>query len=187
MSSYTFPPKHTVLFYNSEEEYFEIIIPYIRAGLENNEFVLWSIPDTLSLKDAQARLEKSIDNLSRYINKEQLIINNKDSMYLEGSIFTASNMLNRLIEIEKKALEKGFNGICGVGDGSWAIDNYWVNFLMYENELNSIIKSRKIRALCTYSIKRLNIDRICDIGISHQSSLVRQCGSWNSLEPDKFK
>ncbi|MDD4894383.1 MAG: MEDS domain-containing protein [Candidatus Omnitrophica bacterium] len=185
--SYTPPVKHTALFYNSEEEYLDIVIPFIKAGLEDNEFVLWTVPETLEVKDAEAYLVNSISNLGYYIKKGQISIRDKEGTYFKNGIFTGSDMLDSLAELEKKVLQQGFKGIRGPGDGSWAAEDYWINFLFYENELNNAIEGYKLRALCTYSIRKLNINKICDIGRNHQLSLVKQGNAWNNIGPIKFK
>jgi hypothetical protein len=38
MINYTLSTQHTSLFYNCQEEYLEIALPCLAAGLENNEF-----------------------------------------------------------------------------------------------------------------------------------------------------
>ncbi len=187
MISYTPPVKHTALFYASEEEYLDITIPFIKAGLEGNEFVLWTLPETLTVEDAQARLAKSIGNLDYYTRKEQISIRNKEDTYLQNGIFIAAVMMNGLAELEKKAIEKGFKGIRGAGDGSWALEDYWVNFLFYENELNNTIERYKLRAFCAYSLKKLDINKIRDIGRNHQLSIVKRGNAWNNIGPLEFK
>lgn len=187
MINYTSAVKHTALFYANEEEYLDIVIPYIRAGLKDNEFVMWVVPETLKVQDAQACLSGEINDLGYYIEKEQIAIRDKDSAYLKDGVFTASRMMNNLAEFEKRALRKGFKGIRGAGDGTWALEDYWMNFILYENELNNAIEGFKMRALCSYSIRKLNINKVCDIGINHQLSLVKLGGSWNNIEPAKFQ
>ena len=60
--------KHTALFYGSEEEYLDIVIPFIKAGLKSNEFVLWVIPEFMSAEDADTCLHKTVENLVYFIN-----------------------------------------------------------------------------------------------------------------------
>jgi hypothetical protein len=187
MINYTPPTKHTALFYRSEEEYFDVVIAFVRAGLENNEFVLWTVPYTMNVEDAKAFLKESVEELDHYIAKEQIVIQDKERTYFKDGVFTGCEMLKGLEELEKKVLQKGFKGIRGPGDASWALEDYWINFLLYEQDLNMAIESHNLRAFCTYSANKLDIEKIRDIGVNHQSSLVKQNGNWKRIEPAKFE
>ena len=186
MIDYTPLVQHTSLFYKSEEEYLDVVIPYLKAGLEGNEFCAWILPETLKVKDARAHLSRSVENLDAYFIKKQISITDYRSFYLKDDVFSASGIIETIIEVEKIALERGFKGIRGTGDASWALGAYWFRFLIYEKQLNGIISGHKIKALCTYLIEKLEIRSIYNIGINHQASLVKQNGSWNRLDPSGF-
>jgi len=187
MINYTPPTKHTSLFYNSEEEYLDIVVPYLKAGLENNEFVAWVIPEAMEIKEAESYLRDSVGDLDYYIKKEQIAIKDYKSVYFEDGIFTATKIMEKIAILEKQALKKGFKGIRVTGDGTWALRYYWVNFLIYEKDLNIFIDQSKIRALCAYSMSKLDLKKIHDIGMNHQSSLVKQMDNWSRLEPEEFQ
>jgi hypothetical protein len=186
MINYTPPTKHTSLFYNSEEEYLDIVIPYLRAGLENNEFCLWIVPKTLKVDDARIHLGQSVEDLDAYLKKGQLLIRDYKSFYLKDGVFSAHKTIETIAGLEKKALARGFKGVRGAGDCSWALGEHWFSFLMYEKELDKAIDAYKLRALCSYSLARIELKDIYDLGINHQSSLVRQMGNWKRLDSSKF-
>jgi hypothetical protein len=188
MINYTPPTQHTSLFYRSAEEYLEIIIPYIKAGLDNNEFCFWNIPYTLTVNAAREHLAQSVENLDSYFRKEQIEILDYKTFYLQDGVFSAARTVEKYAALEDKVLARGFKGVRAIGDGSWAVkdDNNWFSILMYEKEINQIIHLHKIRAICSYCIENLELKDICSIGSSHQSSLVKQMGNWNRLDSDKF-
>ena len=115
-----------------------------------------------------------------------MLIGDYQNFYLKGGTFSAHNTIEGIIALEKEALAKGFKGLRGTGDGSWALDKDWLMFLVYEKELNRILESHKIRALCSYSIAGLKLEEIYNIGVNHQSSLVKQIETWNRLVPARF-
>jgi hypothetical protein len=45
---------HVSLFFETKEDLFEIVVPYLKAGLESNEFCLWVIAEPISQKEAMA-------------------------------------------------------------------------------------------------------------------------------------
>jgi len=86
------PAQHTALFYACENDYFDIIIPYIKAGLEDNECCLWTIPDTMEVKDVQSRFSQSVENLDAFIKNEQLFISNYQNFYLQDGLFSIKEL-----------------------------------------------------------------------------------------------
>jgi hypothetical protein len=186
MINYTPPTQHTSLFYNSEEEYLDIILPFLKAGLENNEFCLWNLPEDLKVDDAYEHLRKNVENLDVYLQKGQLSVRSYDSFYLKDGVFSGHKVLQSFVDLEKKVLDEGFKGIRVTGDGSWALGDNWFGLMTYEKEVNRVIELYKIRALCSYYIPKLQLKDIYDIGTSHQSSLVKQMGNWNRLDSSRF-
>lgn len=187
MINYTPPTQHTTLFYKSEEEYLDIIIPYLKAGLENNEFCVWVVPETLKVEDAQAYLRQSVEDLNDYFAKEQLVIGDYKNFYLKNEIFSAYQTIENFIDVVKKALKKGFKGVRATGDGSWALNtDYWFMLLMYEKDVSEAFEPYNIRAICSYSLAKLNLKDILEIGMEHQSSLVNLAGKWDRVTPDRL-
>ena len=180
--------QHTALFYESEEEYLDIAVPFLKSGLENNEFVLWVLPEFMKVEDANIHLHKSLENLDYFVKRGQISIQDYKAVYMKEGVFSLTGMIDSIAELEKKALQKGFNGICAIGDGSWALEDcYWWNFLTYEAELNSITENCKMRALCTYFKKNIDIKKIFEIGKNHQEVVVNQRGGWSRLAPGDFE
>lgn len=179
--------KHTCLFYTTQEELIDILVPYFKAGLENNELCIWTIPDTMEVAYAKAALGKVVENLDYYIEKGQMVISEYKDTYLRSGMFVAGEMLEFLVKKEKEVLEKGYSGMRGAGDDTWALENNWLMFLYYEAELNKIIERLQIKALCSYRIDKLDINQIVDIGLNHNSSVVKRLGNWGPIEPAKFE
>jgi hypothetical protein len=187
MINYTPSTDHTGLFYSSKEEYLNVVVPYLKAGLENNEFCLWIVPEILKVKDAEMYLRSSVEDLNSYINKEQIVIKDHKSFYLKDGLFIVYKTIESLAELEEKILQKGFKGIRITGDGSWALGGCWASFLKYEQYVNSTIDTYKVKALCSYSITKLNLKNIHEVGINHRSSLVKRMGNWDRIDSAQFK
>ena len=178
--------RHTCLFYSSNQELLDRLIPYFKEGLDNNELCLWVIPKGWQIDEAKEFLRSRVSDLDNFIDRNQMIILEVSYIYLKDGLFSATEMLESLVSMEKKALRSGFSGIRGSGDCTWALGDHWFNFILYEKQLNKLTESYKIRALCSYDTRGLNVDRIMEIGSSHHSCLVRRMGEWDSLYPDHF-
>ena len=49
---------HFCQFYQTKEDLTDILVPYFKAGLENNEFCLWVTSQPLEVEEAKEALEK---------------------------------------------------------------------------------------------------------------------------------
>jgi hypothetical protein len=63
---------HFCQFYQTRGDLIDILVPYFKAGLENNESCLWITSKPLEVEEAKVALKKAVGNLSKYIRKGQI-------------------------------------------------------------------------------------------------------------------
>jgi hypothetical protein len=63
---------HFCQFYQTKEDLIDILVPYFKAGLENNELCMWITSEPLNSEDAKRALKKKVKNLDDYIKKGQI-------------------------------------------------------------------------------------------------------------------
>lgn len=63
---------HFCQFYQTKEDLIDILIPYFKAGLENNEFCLWIIPEQLNQEEAKEALKVVIPDINTYLENGQI-------------------------------------------------------------------------------------------------------------------
>lgn len=51
---------HFCQFYQTQEELMDILCPYLKAGLENNELCIWALPQVFETKKEAAELLKKL-------------------------------------------------------------------------------------------------------------------------------
>ena len=54
---------HFCQFYETKEDLIDILVPYFKAGLENNEFCMWITSEPLHVEDAIRALKRQLKNL----------------------------------------------------------------------------------------------------------------------------
>ncbi len=116
---------HLCQFYQTKEDLIDILVPYFKAGLENNEFCMWVTSEPLRVQDAKAELRKAVSNLDDYIKKGQIEITDYCEWYTKSGKFDADPVLNGWVEKEKIALEKGFEGLRLTGNTFWLESKDW--------------------------------------------------------------
>jgi MEDS: MEthanogen/methylotroph, DcmR Sensory domain len=60
---------HFCCFYATREDLLDILVPYFKVGLEDNEFCLWVISNSelLTVEEANSALRKALPDLDRYV------------------------------------------------------------------------------------------------------------------------
>ncbi len=169
---------HFCLFYENKDDLLDILIPYFKAGLENNEYCMWIISEPLTKKEAEAAAEKGISNFKKYVKKKQIEIIPYDEWYLKDNVFDLQRVLNDWVEELNYALDRGYDGIRVTGNTAWLEKADWKSFTDYEEEINKIIPNYEMIASCTYSLNKCGPYEVLDVIHNHQFALIRREGNW---------
>jgi signal transduction histidine kinase len=182
---------HLCQFYETKEDLFDILIPYFKTGLENNEFCLWVVSNSeiLSLEDAKRALEQAVPDLDRHLSDKNIEILNGLDWYLEESTFNLKRVISAWDAKLKQALALGYDGMRVSGDTYWLGERDWrKDFHTYEEEVDDFTTDRTIIALCTYPLAKSGAAEILDVGKNHQFAIVRRQGDWVVIEtPDAIQ
>jgi hypothetical protein len=159
---------HFCQFYTTRQDLLDILVPYFRAGLENNEFCVWVTSDFFTKEDALKAMVKDVLGFQERLEKGQMEIFPYTDWYLKGGSFDLRRTLNMWMEKYDKALSRGFAGMRVSGAPHW-IDNKkdWDDFMTYEAEINNVIGPTKLLVLCTYSLENCGVAEIMDVVNNH--------------------
>jgi hypothetical protein len=170
---------HFCQFYRTKKDLLDMLLPYFRAGLENNEKCILVTSDFLTEENAVKAFQKRIPSFSRYMEIGQMEIFPYTDWYLKGGSFDLQRTLDMWMAKHDAALAKGFAGLRVSGNPYW-IDNKkdWDDFACYEAEINKVIGGTKLLVLCTYSLKKCGVSEILDVVKNHEFSLAMNQGVW---------
>ena len=178
---------HICQFYQTKEDLLDILVPYFKAGLENNEFCMWITSEPLKVEDAKAALKKVVKNLDHFIKKGQIEILDYSEWYTKSGKFDANNVLQGWVEKENQALKRGYDGLRLSGNTFWLAKGDWRNFTDYEEEVNKVIAKYRMIAICNYSLDKCGAFEVTDVVSNHQFALIRQEGEWVTIENSERK
>ena len=178
---------HLCQFYTTKEDLLDILVPYFKAGLENNEFCMWVTSEPLSVDEAKSALGKVVQNLEFYMKKGQIEILNYDQWYTKSSKFDGEKVLAGWVEKEKQALKNGFDGLRLTGNTSWLEKQDWKAFKEYEAKVNRVIGTYHMLAICSYFFEKCGSSELLDDISNHQFALIRRNGTWEIIERSERK
>lgn len=178
---------HFCQFYQTREDLMDILVPYFKAGLENNEFCMWVTSQTVEVEEAKESLRRAVPDFDVYLEKGQIEIIPYTHWYLKEGIFDSERVLNGWIEKLNHAQVKGYAGLRLSGDTFWLEKKDWNGFVEYEEKIDNIIGNYPMIALCTYSLDRCKTTEAIDVVVNHQFSLVKKEEKWKRIESPKCR
>ena len=178
---------HFCLFYQSKQDLIDILVPYFKAGLENNEFCMWVTSEPLSGKEAEKAARKTLPDFDGYLKAGQIEIVPHNKWYLKDGSFDLRRVLNAWIDKLDWALAKDYDGIRVTGNMGWLEKKDWKKFADYEAEVNNAIGKYRMLAICTYCLDKCAAPEVIDVVSSHQFALIRQEGDWRIIESSEHK
>lgn len=158
---------HLCHFYQTKDDLVDMVVPYLRAGLEDNELCIWLGAEPLGVEDAWDVLREAVSNLEDYIRRGQLEIIDAREWYLKSGVFDAEEVLRAWREKEELARRRGFAGLRAAGNISWLEDESWDEFIEYEEAINRSIGEGKMLALCCYCLDKCGAVEIARVSASH--------------------
>ncbi|HII79201.1 MAG TPA: PAS domain S-box protein [Methanosarcina sp.] len=173
---------HFCQFYQTREDLIDILVPYFKAGLENNELCVWITSQPLEIEEAKEALKLAVPDIDVYLEKGQMEIIPYTHGYLKEGIFDPERVVNSWVEKINLVLERGYDGLRAAGDNRWLEKEGWNSFVDYENKVDAIIDRYHVIALCPYYLDMCSTAGIIDVVSNHQSALIKREGKWERIE-----
>lgn len=178
---------HVCHFYESKTELLEILVPYIRAGLKNNECCVWVCSEPVCEGEALAALREAVPGLDRFIETGQLEVLQFDGWYLRpGGGLEPENVLCKWKQKLAQAISAGYQGIRVAGNTSWVENEIWREFTEYEGRISGAIGKDNILVMCSYPCSMREAPQVVDVVKNHQYALVRSELGWDLVECGRY-
>jgi len=178
---------HFCQFYRTKEDLTDILVPYFKAGLENDEFCVWIISKPLEVEEAKEAMKRVIPDIDVYLEKGQMEIIPYTHGYMKEGIFDPERIVNCWVEKINNLRAGGYHGLRAAGDNRWLEKEDWDDFIDYENKVDDIIDKHHVIALCLYYLDMCNTDEVIDVVSNHQFALIKREGKWKRIESPKRK
>jgi PAS domain-containing protein len=172
---------HFCHFYETQADLLDLLVPYVTAGLRNNEFCMWVTSEPLGVADAERALRKELSELDDYVRRQQIEILDYSEWYTKGGRFDADRVLEGWVEKARSAVERGFDGLRLTGNTFWLEERDWRSFADYEATVNNVIGQHPMIALCSYALQKCGPHEFMDVVHNHQFALVKREGEWEML------
>jgi PAS domain S-box-containing protein len=173
---------HLCQFNQTKEDLMDILTPYFRAGLENNEFCFWGVSQASGVEEAKEALRGSVSDIDAYLEKGQMEIASCSPGSVSKDAFNSEKIVSGWILKLNQALANGFSGLRVAVDTSWLKGRDPENLANYEKKVNSVLRNHNIIALCLYSLDTCSAADIIEGACNHQFALIKREGKWARIE-----
>ena len=65
---------HICQFYHTKQDLIDILVPYFKAGLENNEYCVWVCWEPLNAQEARVAAEIPVRKVRRFIESASFLL-----------------------------------------------------------------------------------------------------------------
>jgi signal transduction histidine kinase len=178
---------HFCLFFDTKSDLLEILVPFFKTGLAQNEFCFWVLADPLSEDDARYALNQAIPASDRHLIDRHMAFIPCEECYLSDGAFDLDRVTSEWGARLNGALSAGYEGIRVTGSTGWLQTREWPDFWRYEANLNESIGDQRMTVLCTYPLVGSGGCDILDVTHTHQSAITKRGGNWEVIETAALK
>lgn len=167
---------HICAFFNSSDEAYRVLLPFVREGLERGEKAVHTV-DPRRRQEHMHRLASAGIDVGAVQENNQLELRDWTNTHLNGGYFDPHTTLALFEEVAKDAKAKGFPVIRFVTEMEWALEaDLDLNELLeYEARANDVWLGKKgpvNPVICTYDLTRFRGDVVVDIMRTHPLVII---------------
>ena len=176
---------HFSIFYETKQDLLDILVPFFKAGLQNNESCLWIVMryQFLTVYEAKDVLRKAVPDFDRLLREGKIeVVARKQWFQVDGKV----DLSQAAARFQKKlddALTRGSTGLRLTGSPAW-IRNHLrpQKFREFEQEVDEVLANQRIIAACTFPLTLSGARQILDAARLHQFSVTVRKGVWKRVE-----
>jgi len=167
---------HLCLIYETQEEQFSAVIPFIKIGVERGEKCVYIVDDNTAEMVINGMKGAGID-VESAVEAGRLAIVSKQEAYLKQGYFDPDWMIGFLKRAVDEAKAAGFSALRITGEMTWVLsgDPGTERLMEYEAKLNYFIAENDLLALCQYNRNRFSPEIIKGVIDTHPLVIYGGC------------
>ena len=166
-------PCHACAFFHSRDDEYEVLLPFLRDGLESGDKAIHII-DKTHRADRIRRLEANGVDATAAEQAGQLEVRSWENAYLRGGRFDQQAMLALIEEVLNAGKQQGFGLTRLWANMEWALEDFpgVHDIVEYETRLNYILPKYDDVVVCTYDLTKFSASVVMDILRTHPQVIV---------------
>ncbi|MBN2098446.1 MAG: PAS domain S-box protein [Dehalococcoidia bacterium] len=173
---------HLCQFYETKQDLLDVLVPYFKAGLENNELCLWITSEPLKESEARKVMMEAVWHFDSYLERGQMEIVSYADWYLKDGSFNQQRALDTASRRMTAMKDKGYSGLRASGNVGWLPKQSWDDFTRYEGVVSSLIAEHQVMTICSYPLAMCGVLESLHVMKNHRLALIKHEGVWQVIE-----
>jgi PAS domain S-box-containing protein len=169
---------HACHFYGDREQLIAALVPYLAAGLRENERCIWITAQPLPAPAAIEALRPAWHAVEETIQSGGLRILDFDEWYGTARGLKGIEAGAYWLAEEERALAEGHTGLRIAGNTSHVRPDDWPAFLTHEQTFTKCFKGRRIVALCSYALDHCDPVQMNKVMEAHHCAFEPPARDW---------
>lgn len=165
--------KHICAFVDSREEQYEILMPFLREGFAQADYI-FSVMDEANAGEYRCRChEAGIDLAAHEASGKAPVLGFEDT-YLKDGRFSADSMIALIRKCVKESRAKGYPRMRGFGEMHWALSGLpgTEELIEYESRVNEVWDEYQDPILCVYDVNKFSGRVLMDVLATHPKVIL---------------
>ena len=161
-------PMHICGFFDSREQQYAVIIPYIMEGLKTNDKVINILEGIRHGEHCRCLASNGI-SIAEKLASGQLEVLASENTYIKDGEFAAEKMYTMLEQTLLSAARGGYDSVRACGDMVWALKNLpgTEELLAYEASLNLLTPQHSCSLICMYDVSSFSQKTLAEVLLTH--------------------
>ena len=174
---------HLAHFFGSGDELRDVLVPYFKAGLENNERCLWVTGKAFDAEQARSAcarqfpISTSASAISR--SKSQMVTNGTQ----RARSFGPTTSLADSCSASRMRSDWATRVFRTNGNCAWVSQDQWVDFLEYETLVQKSVRGRRMICMCSYCVDQVQNGSHLEVMERHDLAVPSALRSHAAAEP----
>jgi len=175
---------HFCQFYQTKKDLLDVFVPYVKAGLENNEFCVWVTSRALGAEDVKRALKKAVPHFEKYAKNGQIqLVPSSRCHAVKGRDARGKGQESKVIgSLVDKAVSGGFEGL-RLACGSCLTKKDGKAFTCG----SEVISKHNALAVFAYPRDRFDAIGLMEVVKNHRLALLKNAGKWEVLESSEAR
>ena len=167
------PSQHVCAFFNSKEEEYRVLMPFIKEGFERGERA-FHVVDPAHRAEHLRHLGDAGVPVADAESRGQLEVRRWQEAYLRDGHFDQGRMIELIQQVLREGKARGFPLTRLVANMEWALeDRPGVDDIVeYESRLNHVLPKYDDVVVCTYDLAKFNATVVMDILRTHPMVII---------------
>lgn len=181
--------RHVCAFFHSPDEEYQVLLPFIKDGLERGQRVFHLVDPQLR-QEHMRRLGTAGIDATATEQGGQLVLRDWHETYLREGRFDQDKMLGFIREASEQGRQEGYPLTRILGHAEWSEED-WPganDFLEYEARLNYVVPQHNDPVICLFDLAKLGGGIVVDVMRTHPMVIIGGVLQENPffVPPDEF-